>query len=184
MPAYGRLLDESDAKPGAPEVVVLGYYFWQRHFGNDPSVVGHVIRLNHKPVQVVGIGSYDFAGLRIDSWAVWAPVSLQPYLVTGSRLLEDFGGGDSRMYGRLKPGVSNAAAEQQFSSLAAELQKQQPQHFKPGEWIQSDLLNAVSIGTRDVAAAAPFVLLILLILFSACANLGNMLLARRPNAGA
>src|SRR6185436_7657718 len=47
-----------------------------------------------------------------------------------------------------------------------------------GEWIQSNLLNAVTIGPREITAAAPFILLILMILFSACANLGNMLLAR------
>src|SRR5688572_18756534 len=42
----GRFYTPSDAAPGAPPVVVLGYRFWQRQFGGDPSVVGRQLRLN------------------------------------------------------------------------------------------------------------------------------------------
>jgi len=178
LPAYGRLLDENDAKTGAPAALMLGYGYWQRHYGSDPSVVGRVIRLNGKPAQIVGVVSYDFGGLRNNVSPVWLPVTLHPYLMQGSKLLEDFGQGNTTLYGRIKPGVSDAAVEQQFTSLTAELQKRWPDYFKPGDRIQSELLNAVRIGSREAATLAPFILLILLILLSACANLGNMLLAR------
>ena len=176
-PAYGRLLDEQDAKPGAPAVVVLGYAYWQRHFASDPTVVTKVVRLNNKPVQIVGVAPYDFDGLSPRRTTLWLPIALHPYLIQGSHLLEDFAGSTSRMYGRLKPGVSPAAAEAQLRLLAAELQKQHPQQFPTSEWLQAEPLT-IPINAKTMTAAAPWILLVLLVLFAACANLGNMLLAR------
>jgi predicted permease len=176
-PAYGRLLDQQDAKVGAPPVVVLGYGYWQRHFASDPTVVTRVIRLNNKPVQIVGVAPYDFDGLSPRRTTLWLPITLHPYLIQGSRLLEDFAGSTTRMYGRLKPGVSPAAAEAQLRLLAAELQKQHPQQFQPGEWLQAEPLT-IPINAKTMTAAAPWILLVLLVLLAACANLGNMLLAR------
>ncbi len=177
VPAYGRLLDESDTKPDAAPVVVLAYSYWQRQFGADPGVVGRIIHLNSKPIQVVGIASYDFSGLRVSDWRLWAPVTVHPYLNQDSNL-NDFNRGNTAIYARVKPGISSAAAEQQLTSLHAEIQKRAPRSLKPGEWIQSHLLNEIPISAREAGQALPFILLILLILFSACANLGNMLLAR------
>src|SRR5206468_7943456 len=63
VPLYGRLLDGRDQEPGAPPVVVLGHAYWQSHFGGDAAIVLKIIRLNDKPVQVVGIAPPDFGGL-------------------------------------------------------------------------------------------------------------------------
>src|SRR5260370_305367 len=49
-PILGRLLDPSrDEASGAEPAIVLGYGYWQRHFGADPLVVGKTIHLNGKP---------------------------------------------------------------------------------------------------------------------------------------
>ena len=52
-PLYGRTFVDADDAPGAPAVLVLGYSYWQRSFGSDPSVVGKVFRMNDRPHQVV-----------------------------------------------------------------------------------------------------------------------------------
>ena len=59
-PAYGRLLDEQDDRPGSPPVAVLGYGYWQSRFNGDPGIVLKTIRLNDKPVPVVGIAPSQF----------------------------------------------------------------------------------------------------------------------------
>ena len=46
--------------PVRSPVVVLGYGFWQRHFGADPLVVGRTIRLNGKPAIIDGVASHRF----------------------------------------------------------------------------------------------------------------------------
>ena len=62
-PALGRGLIPSDAIDGQdPQpVVVLGYKFWQRHFGSDPSVVGQSIQLVRKTYSIVGVAGPRFA---------------------------------------------------------------------------------------------------------------------------
>src|SRR3954454_11006408 len=40
---------------GAHRVAVLGYGFWMRRFGGDPTAVGSTIELNGVPFQVIGV---------------------------------------------------------------------------------------------------------------------------------
>src|SRR6267142_3701295 len=56
-PLMGRGLVPSDAPEGQdPEnVAVLGYQFWQRHYGGDPDIVGKNIQLVHKSYSIVGV---------------------------------------------------------------------------------------------------------------------------------
>ena len=83
------------------------------------------------------------------------------------------------MLGRLKPGISLEAAQAQFRSLTAELRKEQPQYVDRNEWLK---LQPAEMPPNPSPAAvlllATCILLVLLVLLSACANLGNMLLAR------
>ena len=41
-PSLGRWFDETEERPGAPLVAVLGYQAWTRVFRADPSVIGRV----------------------------------------------------------------------------------------------------------------------------------------------
>jgi predicted permease len=178
-PVYGRLLDEQDDRPGSPPVAVLGYGYWQTRFGGDPGIILKTIRLNDKPVQVVGIASAQFGGLVQQPTPVWMPISLYPYLTGDNRWLGDYGTQGTFMLGRLKPGISLEAADAQFRSLTAELRKQQPQYFDRNEWLKvqsADTPPAPSPGA--VLLITTCILLVLLVLLAACANLGNMLLAR------
>src|SRR5437763_3009475 len=45
-PLLGRTPTSEDARAGATPIVVLGYTFWQRQFGGDPSILGRPLRLN------------------------------------------------------------------------------------------------------------------------------------------
>ena len=76
------------------------------------------IRLNDKPVQVVGVAPPEFGGLvrknaSLDASARYA------YLTGDGRLLLDYGTQRTSFVGRLKPGISRAAAQAQFRSLTA-----------------------------------------------------------------
>jgi hypothetical protein len=83
VPAAGRLLIAGDAQVGAPAVAVLGFGEWQKRFGGDPEVVGHTIRVNGKPVQIVGVAPADFNGLQKGFkgvTAIWLPQQLRDYV--------------------------------------------------------------------------------------------------------
>src|SRR5579863_2975494 len=72
LPALGRTIQASDEQPGAAAVAVLSYRFWQRAFGEDPSVIGKTIDLNTVPFTVIGVTEPTFTrltpGTPIDFW--------------------------------------------------------------------------------------------------------------------
>jgi len=62
-PAAGRLIRGDEGGPGRTDaVVVLGHSTWQRRFGGDPSAVGEVVKINGRPVTIVGVAPAGFAG--------------------------------------------------------------------------------------------------------------------------
>jgi len=191
-PRLGRLLDPArDDTPGAAPVVVLDRGFWQRHFGADPLVIGRIIRLNGKPATVIGVAGGEFSGLSLNQSAFWVSLIQQPYFATGSHVLTDFADNSVRMWGRLQPGFTPKAAEEELRSLAAELHNRHPAEIWEKENLPSDpggYAKSMMIGNRSgtesesqnelYPVAALVATLGLLILAVACGNLGSMLLAR------
>jgi len=192
--SLGRLLDPSrDEANGADPVVVLSYPFWQSHFGADPSVPGRTIRLNGKPVTVAGVASDQFSGLSLDSPELWLPVSEHPYLFEGSKLLTDYSveGSGVTVWGRLRPGLTPKAAEEELRSLAASLRAAHPKDIWENETLPgtpgayaTTAINQSHHGTGQKApnpmipVAGLAGALVLLILAVACGNLGSLVLAR------
>ena len=72
-PSLGRWFDQSEEQPGAPLVAVVGYQAWTRLFRADPSLVGRVIKIEGRPVTIIGIGPANHrgtldVGLGTDFW--------------------------------------------------------------------------------------------------------------------
>jgi len=59
-PAAGRLLTESDDRPGAEPVAVISHAFWRQRFGGASDAVGRAITVNATPVTIVGVMPRDF----------------------------------------------------------------------------------------------------------------------------
>lgn len=178
--AYGRMLDPSgDASHDAPPAAVLSYGLWQRRFGSDPSVVGRVIHINRKPVTVVGVTPFNFAALGGQHPDVWLPIAQQPYFIERSTVLSDWNNSSVRMWGRLAPGVSAKAAEQELRGLTDQLRSQNPAAVWTGEYIQSSPGGHLQVMQPQMYRVAAMVgVLTTLILIVACANVGGLMLAR------
>ena len=180
QPSYGRLFDPSlDSSPAAPPAVVIGYGFWQRHFGSDPSVIGRAVHINKKPATIVGIMPYAFASLGGQHPDLLMPIAQMPYFVEGSHVLTDFGDSNLRMWGRLAPGVTAKMAEQELRSLTDELRKQKPDAVWDKEFLEISPGGHLQVMTPQIFQVAAMAgVLALLILAVCCANLGGLLLAR------
>jgi predicted permease len=178
--AYGRLLDPvQDGAAGGAPVAVLGYKFWQRRFGSNPSVVGKTIRLNKKMVTVAGVTSDDFVALASAKSDIWMPISQVPYFVDGSKALTDESLSDVEMWGRLALGVTATMAEQELLALTNEYRKLYPKAVWDKEYIKSDPGGHFTVANRDAyLVLAMMGTLAVLILVVACANLGGLLMAR------
>src|SRR6266567_3543115 len=178
--AFGRMLDpHQDDNPDAPPVVVLSYGLWQRRFGSDPSIVGHVIRLNKKPATVVGVTPFGFASLGGQHPDVWMPIVEQTYFIEHSTVLQDWNNSSVRMWGKLAAGVSAKTAEQELRTLTGDLRRQHPEAVWKDEYIQSSPGGHLQVMQPELYHVAAMVgVLTLLILVVCCANLGGLMLAR------
>jgi predicted permease len=178
--AYGRLFEPSlETSPAAPPEVILSYELWQHRFSSDPSIIGRVIRINKRPATIIGITPYALASLASQHPELWMPMAQQPYFIEGSKALTDWNDATIRMWGRLAPGVSAKAAEQELRALTDQLRKQHPEAVWDNEFIQSSPGGHLQVMQPEMYRIAAMVaVLTLLILAVACANLGGLMLAR------
>jgi predicted permease len=169
----GRVLTPDDERPDAEPAAVIGELFWQRRLGGDPAVIGRSIRVNGKLVRVVGVMPRS-AQARDD---VWMALVRQPYVVEGSTLLTDWNAA-LELYGRLRPGVSPQASQQETLALAASLREHRPDHVWKGEYLEARPILEFDRNSEAFTMMLTAAALVLLLLIAACANLGTLVLAR------
>lgn len=56
----GRIFVPEEYQAVSSPVVVVGYQWWQRHFGGDPNLVGKKLMFNNQLTVVVGVMPPDF----------------------------------------------------------------------------------------------------------------------------
>ncbi len=166
-PIIGRTPSAADAQPGAEPVVVLGYRFWQRQFGGDRGVLGRQLRLNETTRTIIGVMPKRFMWRGAD---VYLPTTfVRGQFPEGAR--------NVHLLGRLKPGVTAAAAEADLTPIIEDLKRREPTQF-PDKWrvgvLSFEDTFPSSIG-RDIWILLGAVGLLLLI---ACANVSNLMLSR------
>jgi predicted permease len=168
-PLLGRTFLPDDGTPGRDHVAVLSYHLWRSQFAADNKIIGRTIQLDDSPYSVVGVMPPEFAhpSATVD---LWTPLPF-PTGLLHNRELHVF-----QVIGMLRSGVSLLQAQQQLASLAQENARQDTQRSK--YWTVR-LQPIRDFYTGDVRPAL-WVLQasVLLMLMIACANVGNMLLAR------
>src|SRR5215831_3907988 len=185
--ARGRAFLPEEETRNAP-VAIASYSYWQKH-NLDPTVLGSQVLINGQAFTIVGIAPKGFTGtLQILSPEVWLPLSVYDQVANdfGAKdktTMEDRNGTQLRIIGRLKPGMSAAAAKPALEGLAANLEKAYPVEQKNQTFITAPL-SRISVSTnpaagRGVKSIAPLLLgMAVVVLLVACLNLANTLLAR------
>src|SRR5262245_49196362 len=180
MQAGRGFLPEEDRAGTPSAVAVLSHGLWLRQFGGDPAVVGRQIRLDEVPFTVVGVASSAFLGTVTDRVDVWLPVASAPLLrpedgwVRGVALRP--ANCCTPAAARLAPGATYEQAGAELTLLARQLRGDRP----------GDTGDITVRGTQVFAdpkgdgtqAFVPLFAGLLLVLLLACANVGNLLLAR------
>ena len=179
----GFLADED--RTGAPQAVaVLAFAAWQNRFGGDPDIVGRRIRIDDVPFIVVGVASRDFAGIPPLRNDVWVPVTarllLRPNDPAVLHFLTSPNDCCSSVAGRLAPGFTREQAAAEVALLERQFDAPGPGEDRTSVIVTGTPLIEVPNQNRRKAAPV-FALLFLavtLVLLLACANVGNLLLAR------
>jgi predicted permease len=167
-PAFGRAFGPAEDAAGAEPVVVLSHAFWQRRFGGDSAIVGRAITVGPGPATVIGIMPPGFRyASDVD---LLAPLGQNP-LAARTRQVRWVD-----VIARLAPGATVGQARTEFAAFADRLALAYPAE---AGGLGGDVASLTDATVGDVRPAlwtllggVGFVLLI------ACANIGNLLLAR------
>src|SRR5215831_21227310 len=180
-PALGHFFDQSnDVNPGASPYAVLSYGAWQARFGGDPAIVGKTIRINRLPYTVFGVAPPDFHGTELLYWPeVWVPMMMEPQIEAGNPWLDNRNTWNTYVIGRLKPNVSTRQTEADLNAIAAQLTRVYPSENEGLQfWLAKPGLVGDFVGGPARAFALGVLLLAVLVLLAACANLASLLTAR------
>jgi predicted permease len=168
-PVLGRLFTAAEDRGGAAGTLVLSHALWSSRFGADPGVLGRTVRLDDDPYTIVGVmpPGFTFPYADVEAW-------------TPMRFVEDDFQERTNfalsVYGRLRPGVSLAAARAEMSGIGARLERSYPKdNAKTGVTV-TPLQGNVPAQSRLLLTALFGAALALLLI--ACTNLASLLLAR------
>jgi putative ABC transport system permease protein len=167
-PALGRWIEATDCIAGQDQVVILSDAFWRARLTADPAVIGREIMIDGAPHRVVGVLRADFPKLADED--IYTP------LVFREPALSDRGSRNLTVVGRLAPRLSLESAQQRLTDLSNRLGREYP--TKDGgnvarlQPIQDAIVEDARVLVVVLFGAVGLMLLI------ACANIGNLLLAR------
>ncbi len=172
-PILGRDFTSEEQIDGKDRVIILGYGLWQSRFGGDPNVVGNRVLLNGRPHTIVGVMPATLRSL--PSTLIDAPAEF--YRPVGENYDEDSRSGRHlRAIARLKSGVSLEQAQVEMNVIASRLEQEHPAH-NTGYGVR-----LITLPEDTVGGLRPTLLMLLgavvFVLLIACANVGNLLLAR------
>jgi predicted permease len=193
--ALGRTFNENDdVTPSGHPLVVLSYDYWKTHFAGDPQVVGKKIIVNGNNMTIVGVAQEGFDGVELGNTAkIFVPIMMQQDLMPlNKEFLRDRRTRWVQAFGRLKPGVTQAAAKtalQPIMHAMLEQEVQEPAFSTASAFTRQEFLKCTidvlpgSQGRsyfRQQLTTPLWVLMAITgtVLLIACANLANLLLAR------
>ncbi len=174
QPLLGRWFPQGE-DDHASTSVVMSYPYW-KSLGADPHIIGKTISANGADLTIIGVAPRGFAGtILTDLPDIWYPLSRQPSSADWRSDRESRG---FSLIGRMKPGVTRAQALANMQMLSTQLAAAYPATNKE----RVAAVTKTSMLPPDSVADAKFLgtlilAIVALVLFAACANVANLLLA-------
>lgn len=180
QPALGRLIHATDEHgPDSAPYIVLSDAFWRSRFNADPRIVGTTVRLNQHPFTIIGVAPASFHGTDVFLWPdFWMPIVNERQVEGYDFLSKRFNHG-IWIIGLLKPNRTAQVATADLNAVATRLARQYP---TTDDGMKARLIKPGLMGDQIGDAARAFVsaimILALLVLVAACANLAAIFAAR------
>jgi predicted permease len=180
--ALGRGFLPEENRIEAPErVVVLSFAMWRDHFSSDMEIVGKTVHVDQIPFTVVGVATEEFLGTSQGREDAWFPLASFPQITTEKWALNAVTSPRAAsivLAGRLAPGVTEKQAHAELETLSRQFHSE----FKldPVEIVLANttMMAAQPGGNSAMPVFALMFSGVTLIVLLACANVGNLLIAR------
>ncbi len=171
-PSAGRLLNESDDRSDAPQVVVLSYQLWQRQYGGAADTIGKTVRINSEAFVIVGVLPAQFP-LPLRDIDVVTPLAPDRDPLRHVRNSVNF----LRVFGRLNPGTDSSQAQSELTAICLSFRQQFPVEYARKDAVKIVPLHEVLVG--DFRQSMLLLLAaVVVVLAAALANLVSLSLVR------
>jgi macrolide transport system ATP-binding/permease protein len=178
QPILGKLFTRGeDDKSSALAVLSYSYWNW---LGADPNIVGKIVTIDGVPLTIIGVAPKNFVGtIFSDLPDIWYPLSIDSAL---NHQTQDWRADRTVHYlgliGRLKPGVIRPQALADIQMLSKQLAAAYPETNKDriAQITETSMLPVDSVSSARIISAI-LLAIVALVLFAACSNVANLLLA-------
>ncbi len=176
-PMLGRPFVADEEAPNGPAVVILSERLWRRRYGSDVTIVGRLIPIDGVPHRIVAVLPAAFhlllptEAFLVRDADLWKPLQID-YRTPRPRNFTYL-----TVFGRLRPLVTFAQAQEDMNRIANELRRE---HV---ELDAADMrIRVVPLHDDVVKHARPGLLILFgavaVVLLLSCTNIANLLLAR------
>ncbi|HET7374088.1 MAG TPA: ABC transporter permease, partial [Gemmatimonadaceae bacterium] len=189
-PVIGRFFTaEEDTPPVGARVVVLSYAFWQTQFGGRSSALGSSIDIGQWKFTIIGVAPEGFSGFADSPVSGFVPISAVSSEIFNGRFpwYSSYAISWFDAFARRRPGVTVAAANADLTAafqqsyrleLTANPKSTKFEIAKPRAFAGPVLLDRGPNESSEAKVATWLIGVTAVVLLIACANVGNLLLAR------
>jgi predicted permease len=184
-PATGRLFTEDDdQEPGVHAYAVLSHDYCKRRFGMDPKVIGRTFHLGDRTYEIIGVSEERFTGTEPGTMVdIFLPTMMYRSVKRSDATWH-------RTLAMLKPGVSVEPLRQRLNAVSIAFERDRAKGFTnmsrqmiDNYLHQTVMLEAAGSGVSELQSSnrlplAALGVLVLLVLFIACANVANLMTAQ------
>mgnify|MGYP000904555782 CR=1 FL=1 len=177
QPVLGSFFTKEQNRQGEDKVIVLTRSFWESKFGWDPDVVGKTLRIDGETYRIIGVAPQMLEAMdsrvKFIMPLAWPPQAENPQARYALNM---------QMLGRLKPGVTIAAADAEAKAIEQRYYEASPPPVRQFIERSGITMNVGSVQAQRVAPVKPTLLLlqggVAFVLLIGCVNVANLLLVR------
>jgi macrolide transport system ATP-binding/permease protein len=181
-PQLGRAFSRVEGQvSGRDALVLLSHDAWMTDFGGHASVVGRHVRLNGRQFEIIGVLPESFYGMDLHFRpSLFFPVTMERAL--GLSAVDPLTDREQRPYvvkGRLRAGVSRAAANSEAEAIFRGLQASHPaSNRNVNGAVRTELQTRLDDDPLTPNIMALLGLLTVIVLVIACGNVANLISSR------
>jgi putative ABC transport system permease protein len=176
-PELGRGFTPDEEKPGT-RVILISHALWESQFGADKSIIGRAVHLSGDLYTVIGVMPRSFRfPINEPTNSVWTTLAVDNDPNDKNPSTSNRGMHFLSVFGRMKPGTTVKAADQDLRAIALNLAKEYPNSNTKHD--SARVIPEIDALLGDTRTSLLVVLgSVALVLLIACGNIANLLLAR------